>query len=434
MTPAMRRARLDQGKKLYLAECSGCHGERGRGDGPAFAGMVPKPRDFVREPFRYRTTPSGAPPRREDIVETITRGMPGSAMPAFGFLPEDDRTRIAEYVMYLANLDPAAPPPEPFTLGPEPAATEASLARGGQVYTNLGCHMCHGNEGRGDGPSAPTLVDTLGRPLPSRNFHEPMRRAESAAEVVRTLHTGLDGASMPSYTGAATEEEMWDLARYVLSLRDPEPPLPDDLVARGLHVIEQRQCKACHTLEGEGGVVGPSLDVSAKKLRQDWVESFLDDPRAFGKIYPFTPYRMPDLGLEPEEIEGLLAVFGRISGRGYPEPPEPEPELSAELASQGQLYYFLKCTECHNLGEVVPTPLAKQQGPDLIHIARRLRYAWIPEWVEKPEAVYPGTTMIDTNLSAEDIEAVRAFLWKTSIESPATGPMVARDDPPSAGR
>jgi mono/diheme cytochrome c family protein len=346
-------------------------------------------------------------------------------MPAFGFLSEDERTLIAEYVMYLANLDPQAPPPEELVLAAEPSETSGSLERGEQVYRNLGCHMCHGNEGAGDGPSSATLVDVLGRPLPSRDFRQPLRRGESAAEVVRTLHTGLDGASMPSYTGAATEEELWDVARYVLSLKEPEPALPRDLLARGRHVIEQRQCNACHTLEGEGGLVGPSLDVSAKKLRQEWVKGFLKDPRAFGKIYPFTAYRMPDLGLQPEEIEGVLAVFGQISGRGYPEPTQTVPELSAELADKGKLFYFLKCTECHNLGRVIPTPMAKQQGPDLIHIAERLRYDWIPKWVEKPEAVYPGTAMIDTNLSHEEIEAVRTFLWKTSTDEPASGSLRA---------
>jgi mono/diheme cytochrome c family protein len=434
LSPAMRLARLDQGKKLYLAECSGCHGERGRADGPANKEMVPQPRNFARERFRYRSTPSGQPPRRDDIVETITRGMPGSAMPGFGFLSEQERTLIAEYVLYLANLDPAAPPPAPYVLAPEPRETAGAIARGKQVYVKLGCDKCHGAKGSGDGPSAATTVDGIGRPLPPRDLRQPLRRGATTAEVVRTLHTGLDGAAMPSYTGTVGEEELWDLARFVRSLQRPPPPLPGDLLARGRHVIEQRQCNACHTIDGKGGVVGPSLDVSAQKLRQDWVQEFLADPRRFGKIYPFTPYRMPDLGLEPAEVEGVLAVFGEISGRGYPEPAETVPAHSTALADQGKLYYFLKCTECHNLGEVIPTPLAKQQGPDLVNISRRLRYDWIPAWVEKPQAVYPGTAMIDTNLSAEEIEAVRGFLWRVSSEQLARDPSSAPADARPAGR
>jgi hypothetical protein len=65
--------------------------------------------------------------------------------------------------------------------------------------------------------------------------------------------------------------------------------------------------------------------------------------------------------------------------------------------------------------------VAKQQGPDLIQVSQRLRFEWIPEWVANPLAVYPGTAMVDTNLEPEEIESIRAFLWKASSEA-AGGP------------
>jgi mono/diheme cytochrome c family protein len=421
LSHAARRARLEQGKKLYQAECSACHGERGRGDGPAAEAMAARPRDFTREPFRYRTTASGDPPRRQDVLLTIERGMPGTAMPPFRFLSQEERELLTDFVLYLADLDPTAEPPV-LELIPETPRTADSLEKGKALYARLGCDKCHGPEGAGDGPSGKTLKDSLGHPLPPRDLkREKLRRGETLAEVVHALQTGLDGTPMPSFTDGLSNDQVWDLARYVQSLQEPDPPLPQDLVARGRQVVERYHCSACHTIEGRGGRVGPSLDVSAKKLRQTWVQGFLGDPRAFGKIYPFTSWRMPDLGLEPEEIAGVLALFGQISGRGYPEPADPVPAVVQDTSDKGMLLYFLKCTECHNLGDVIQTPLAKQQGPDLIHISQRLRYDWIPAWVEDPEAVYPGTTMIDTNLTPEDIEAVRAFLWKTSTEAARKG-------------
>jgi cytochrome c2 len=162
--------------------------------------------------------------------------------------------------------------------------------------------------------------------------------------------------------------------------------------------------------------VGPSLDVSARKLRYAWVKEFLANPRAAGKIYMFTPYRMPDLGLKPDEIDAVVALLAHVAGRSTTDATDAAVAISEADVPKGQLLYFLKCAECHNLGNVIPTPLAKQQGPDLIHIQKRLRFEWIPEWVKNPMAVYPGTQMVNTNLSDEEIRQIRAFLWKTSTQ------------------
>jgi len=412
-----RRARRKRGRELYVAECSGCHGEKGLGDGPAAEAIDPKPRNLVRDRFKFRSTASFKPPVRSDIVETISRGMPGSAMPAFEFLTDEERGLIADYVMYLARLD-TAPEPEPMTLGAETPVTADSIERGHEVYKRLECHACHGEDGHGDGPSAATLTDDQDRKIEARDFELGLfRRGRTAAELYRTFETGIDGTPMPSYSGNYTNAEAWDLARYILSLPAPPAAPPSDPVAHGRQVVEDKQCFACHVIEGRGGLVGPNLDVSAKKLHFAWIKEFLADPRATGRIYPFRPYRMPDLGLEADEIEALLALLAEVAGRDYPETPEPMPEIDPEVATGGTLFYVIKCAECHNLGTVIPTPLAKQQGPDLINVSKRLRFEWIPEWIANPLAVYPGTAMVDTNLTDEEIEGVRAFLWKTSSEA-----------------
>jgi mono/diheme cytochrome c family protein len=343
--------------------------------------------------------------------------MPGSAMPAFDFLTDDERTLIGEYVLYLARVEPATES-DVLALPPEPPVTADSLAHGREVFLRLECNVCHGPEGRGDGRSSDTLVDERGRKIEARDFREGLfRRGKTAAELYRTFATGLPGTPMPSYDGNFTPEEGWDLARYVLSLTGTPANPPMEPLARGRHVVESRQCFACHVIEGRGGQVGPNLDVSSRKLLFPWVERFLADPRAAGKIYPFTSYRMPDLHLAPDEIEGVMTLLAHVAERTYPEP-EPQPlAIDPAEAAEGTLFYVLKCAECHNLGSVIPTPYAKQQGPDLIQVSQRLRYDWIPDWVANPLNVYPGTSMVDTNLTPHEIDVVRAFLWKTSLEA-----------------
>jgi mono/diheme cytochrome c family protein len=279
------------------------------------------------------------------------------------------------------------------------------------------CEKCHGAGGKGDGPSAATLVDSAGRKISARDLTTGLlRRGKDASEIVRTEFAGIDGTPMPSYAGEVTNEQAWDMARFVLSLKVAAAPPPADPVAYGRQIVEQRMCFACHVIEGRGGRVGPSLDVSMQKLRRPWIREFLKDPRAQGKLYPFTPYRMPDLKLAPAEIDAIVALFDALVGPevvAATEAPAPA-QFPKELVAKGTLLYFLKCTECHNLGTVIPTPEAKRQGPDLINVTRRLRYDWIPQWVKNPVAVYPGAAMVDTNLDDAEIEAVRAFLWTTS--------------------
>ncbi|HEY4491642.1 MAG TPA: c-type cytochrome, partial [Acidobacteriota bacterium] len=406
-----------EAKNVFNAWCSGCHGEKGRGDGPASAVLQVKPRNFLAEPFKIRSTASGQTPTRQDIFDTVTRGLPGTAMPSFAFLPEQDRWLAVDYVRKVANLD-AKPDPETIDLGKESTASQDSIQRGKQVYAKMGCQQCHGPAGRGDGPSSATLVDSLGRPIPARDYTKgEYLGGDSPAAIAMRFTSGMDGTPMPSYTGVMTSAETWDLAHYILSLRQPKPAPPQDPVARGREIVNQKQCFACHIIEGKGGDVGPSLDVAAAKLQYDWVRNFLKDPPKQGKLYYYMPYRMPQLNLKPDEIESVVALFASLAKRSTHDAKREIPQFEETRLSQGKLIYFLKCTECHNMGSVIPTPEAKQQGPDLIRVSDRILYQWMPLWVNNPKQVYPQARMVDTNLTPQEVEAVQSFVWKTSLDS-----------------
>ena len=106
---------LRQGKRLYERRCVFCHGSRGKGDGPISRAIFPKPRDFVRGIFKIRSTPSGRPPTDLDLFETISRGMPGTMMPSFSNLREDQQWALVYYIKSFFT-EPDAPSPEPFKI------------------------------------------------------------------------------------------------------------------------------------------------------------------------------------------------------------------------------------------------------------------------------------------------------------------------------
>ncbi len=92
---------LEKGKTAYTSYCQSCHGEKGEGNGPAGMYLVPKPRNFVAEPFKKGNKP-------EEIFQTITTGIPGSTMVPFANIAEQDRWALTHYVLELQKQGKAA--------------------------------------------------------------------------------------------------------------------------------------------------------------------------------------------------------------------------------------------------------------------------------------------------------------------------------------
>jgi mono/diheme cytochrome c family protein len=220
LRPQTTAATVARGKQLYDVNCIQCHGANGQGDGYGAPFLVPPPRDFTAGQFKFRTTASGLLPTDQDLFRTISRGANGTGMPPWKYLlPDEDRWALVDYVKTFdtrftedrnKNLKPM-PLPEPL---------KASASRGRDVYAKMQCAKCHGDDGRGVGPSSPTMVDAKNRHVNARDFTQPgsFRTGWTEREVIRTLETGMNGVPMPSYSGTMSKQEEADLVAYVLSL------------------------------------------------------------------------------------------------------------------------------------------------------------------------------------------------------------------------
>ena len=210
-----------RGKELYRRYCVGCHGPNGDGQGENAQWIEPKPRDFTMGLFKCRSTVSGSLPLDSDLFATIARGIDTTNMPPWAPLTSQQRADLVAYIKTFSPRFKEEKPDAPISISAETPSTPDSVLRGHELYTKLGCVECHGNEGRGDGPSAPTLRDSKGNPIVPYDFTTGTRFkcGTSDQDLYRIFMTGLDGTPMPSFSYWLKPDQAWDLVHFLRTLQ-----------------------------------------------------------------------------------------------------------------------------------------------------------------------------------------------------------------------
>jgi mono/diheme cytochrome c family protein len=221
------------GKNLYLKYCSQCHGEKGDGEGYAAVHLRPRPRNFTTGKFKVRTTPSGAVPTHQDLINIIRHGMPYTSMPAW---PNFSDSEVSDIAYFLTTFSPefsnAENVPQPIQIPSAPRSSKESIEAGQKLFVDTGCVKCHGTLGRGDGPSAPTLKDDWGHPIRPADLSQSwtFRGGSSREDIFRTMTTGLNGTPMPSFADSLTPEQRWSITDFIVSLSGTNGPGYTNLV------------------------------------------------------------------------------------------------------------------------------------------------------------------------------------------------------------
>jgi len=116
---AVNAETIQEGQKLYAANCAACHGSTGKGDGPAAAGLNPRPADFTQHMGPGKHTDG-------QIYLWIKNGFPNSAMPAWDQRLSEQQ--IWQLVSYLRTFNAttvatnASAQPNPTGAQPQPQA------------------------------------------------------------------------------------------------------------------------------------------------------------------------------------------------------------------------------------------------------------------------------------------------------------------------
>ncbi len=223
------------GKAVYERKCALCHGEKGDGKGPAADLLDPRPRDFTTGVYKIRTT-AGKAPTDQDLFDVITRGMPGTFMPAWDVLPEKERRSLVAYLKTFAP-EKFKETPKKQELPKEVASSPESIKRGKEMFEAIECNKCHGAAGRADGPSRPELKDEWGHPIKPANLTKrwTFRGGAGRVDIATRLATGILGTPMPTFIDSVEKpDDIWHLANYIASLGPAAPNYATLLSARAV--------------------------------------------------------------------------------------------------------------------------------------------------------------------------------------------------------
>jgi mono/diheme cytochrome c family protein len=240
-------SRLAEGKKIYEEYCVGCHGVKGDGKGVAARFLDPAPRDFTSGIFKFAAVPSGQLPRDEDLLRTLRHGLPGSSMPSWQLLSEQERLSVLAYIKTFSPVWKENAAGNPIAVSDDPYRSDGvegarrAVARGREVYHVIAtCWQCHPTyatqaevnewaksndagkvELRADAARSSLVTDGWGRPLMPPDFPKRrMKAGTSLQDLYRTIGAGIGGTAMPMWKDGLEEKDLWALVYYVKSLAD----------------------------------------------------------------------------------------------------------------------------------------------------------------------------------------------------------------------
>ncbi|NNE05293.1 MAG: cytochrome c [Xanthomonadales bacterium] len=94
----------------------------------------------------------------------------------------------------------------------------------------------------------------------------------------------------------------------------PQHAAPTEQVMRGQALYQDNNCMACHQFYGLGGYMGPDLTNVVSRMGPDYARAFLIAGTE----------RMPDFGLNQQQMDDIIAFLEFVDTMGVYESPEYE--------------------------------------------------------------------------------------------------------------
>lgn len=187
-----------------------------------------------------------------------------------------------------------------------------SVIRGKHLFEVNNCMGCHTILGEG-AYYAPELTKVFDR------------RGEAFIKAILKDPQAMYPGERRMVNYNFSDQEIEDLTRFLKWIGEMDlngfPPKPDLIQTaapdrsgkqtvvkkHNRPAIYNQMCVACHSLEGQGGSIGPALDGVGSRLDPDFIKKWLKDPKSIN-----ANSKMPKLPLSDQDILELAAYLSQL--------------------------------------------------------------------------------------------------------------------------
>ncbi|MFW6198464.1 MAG: c-type cytochrome, partial [Acidobacteriota bacterium] len=196
------------------------------------------------------------------------------------------------------------------------------------------------------------------------------------------------------------------------------------------------KCASCHTI-GDGDRVGPDLQGVHTERDRDWLHSMIQTPsqmlasdaQARQLLARYNGVKMPDLGLDDAQVQGLIDLIARCSD----EPCDlagrfvPVADATEEDVLRGERLFLGHerlengagaCISCHTVRGASTSVPGGTLAMDLTNTYARLGDEGLDAALKNPAFLLMNRIFADRPLTQEEAFALRAFLHDANLSEP----------------
>ena len=218
-----------------------------------------------------------------------------------------------------------------------------------------------------------------------------------------------------------------------------KPTRLGNLAREGRFLLADLRCVKCHSVADvvdpqakdampELAMDSPSLKDVGARLNQDWMASWINNPRA-ARPDAHMPRLFHDGGDDPSRLDpraadvaAYLATLGAPATAANGQPPAAAAAAppQAQIDQGGQLFAALTCLACHTAPDA-QQPASPQDGRvPLGHVRSKYKPGALEAYLLQPHAHYAWNPMPDFKLSKDEAAALAAYL--TALGTPPAQP------------